>query len=86
MLAGKDAYDLGFVDELGNFETAVNRAQTLAGIEDANLVRYHQLFDLSNLFRLFGKSETGGIKVDLGLDMPQLKAGRLYFLAPTFVH
>lgn len=86
VLAGKDAYDLGFVDELGNFETAVNRAQTLAGIEDANLVRYHQLFDLSNLFRLFGKSETAGIKVDLGLDMPKLKAGRLYFLAPTFVH
>jgi protease-4 len=86
VLSGKDAYELGFVDELGNFETAVNRAETLAGIEDANLVHYHQLFDLSNLFRLFGKSETRGLKVDLGLDLPRLKAGRLYFLAPTSVH
>jgi protease-4 len=86
VLSGKEAYDLGFVDELGNLETAVDRAQKLAGIEDANLVQYHQLFDLSNLFHLFGKSDAHGIKVDLGLDLPRLKSGRLYFLAPTFVH
>lgn len=86
VFSGKDAYNLGFVDELGNFETAVRRAEKLAGIQDANLVQYHQLFDLSNLLRLFGKSQSRGIKVDLGPDMPKLKAGRLYFLAPTFVH
>jgi hypothetical protein len=26
------------------------------------------------------------IKIDLGLDLPQLRAGRLYFLSPTVMH
>ena len=38
------------------------------------------------LLRLFGKSETKTVKVDLGIDPPRLQVGQLYFLAPTFVH
>jgi len=86
VLSGREAFDLGFVDELGNFDVAVKRAQKLARISNANLVQYQQMFDLSNLFRLFGKSEAKQIKVDLGFDAPKLKGGQLYFLAPTFVH
>src|SRR6266516_1658293 len=40
VLSGKQAYELGFVDELGNFATAVERARQLAKIKDANLVQY----------------------------------------------
>lgn len=36
ILSGKQAFDSGFVDELGNFDTAVERAQKLAGIGRAN--------------------------------------------------
>lgn len=86
VLSGKDAFDLGFVDEQGNFQTAINRAKELAKIGNANLVQYQQVFDLSSLFRLFAKSDTPALKVDLGLDAPKLKAGQLYFLSPTFVH
>jgi len=88
VLSGTKAYDLGFVDQLGNFEDAVARARTLAGISAANLVEYQQRYELSDLLRLFGKSEGANqvIKVDLGMDAPKLQAGQLYFLAPTFAH
>lgn len=86
VLSGKEAFELGFVDELGDFEVAAKRARRLAKIDAANLVQYQQIFDLSNLFRLLGKSEAPKIKIDVGLDAPKLKASQLYFLSPTFVH
>ncbi len=46
---GKEAKELGLVDELGGRELAINAAKRLAGIEDAELVRYEEkrsIFDL----------------------------------------
>jgi protease IV len=86
VLTGKQAFELGFVDQLGNFDTAVERAKTLANIQEANLIRYQEHFDLSHLFSLFGRSESKNLKVDFGIDLPKLQAGRMYFLSPTFVH
>src|SRR5205814_1784764 len=86
ILSGKEAHELGLVDELGNFDVAVKRARKLAKIENANLVQYQQTFDLSTLFRLLGKSEAPKIKIDVGLEPPRLKLGQLYFLSPTFAH
>ncbi len=86
VLSGTEAKELGFVDELGNFEVAVKRARKLAKIESANLVQYQQIFDFSSLFRLLGKSEAPKLKIDVGLDAPRLKVGQLYFLSPTFAH
>jgi protease IV len=86
VLSGKEAYELGFVDELGGWQTAVRRARKLAKIENANLIQYHQRVDLSSLFRLFGKSEDTKVKVDLGFDAPKLKGGHLYFLSPSLIH
>src|SRR5438128_5508838 len=86
VLSGKQAYELGFVDELGNFDTAVERARRLARIKDANLVQYQRPFDLGSLFRLFGESESRALKIDLGMQLPKLQAGRLYFLSPTVLH
>jgi protease-4 len=83
VLSGTEAYKLGFVDELGYFKDAVARAEVLAGISKANVVEYQQRFDLSDLFHLFGKSDTKRIKIDLGMDLPKIEAGRLYFLSPT---
>lgn len=87
VLSGKEAYEIGLVDELGGWQTAVRRARKLAKIENANLVQYHQRLDFSSLFRLFGKSsgETK-VKVDVGFETPQLKAGYLYFLPPALIH
>jgi protease IV len=86
ILSGTEAFKLGFVDELGVFDDAVKRAKSIAGISNANLVEYQQRFDLSDVFRIFGQTESKALKVDLGMDLPKLKAGQLYFLSPTFLH
>jgi protease-4 len=87
ILSGTEAFKLGFVDELGTFDDAVKRAKSIAGISrGANLIEYQQRFDFSDLFRLFGKSDSKVVKVDLGMDVPKLQAGHLYFLSPTFLH
>jgi protease-4 len=83
VLTGKQAYNLGFVDELGDFKTAVKRACKLTKISDANLIEYQEPFNLGSLFNIFGQSERAAVKVDLGLELPKVQAGRLYFLAPN---
>jgi len=85
VLTGTEAFKLGFVDELGDFDAAVKRTKKIAGVRDANLVQFQQRLDLSDLFRIFGKTDAKVIKVDLGMEMPKLQAGQLYFLSPTFV-
>jgi ClpP class serine protease len=86
ILSGKSAFQYGFVDELGNFDTAVQRAKTLTHIGSANLVEYRLPFDLGSvLARVFTKTESPALKVDLGFDAPKLQAGQLYFLTPTVI-
>jgi protease-4 len=89
ILTGKTAFDLGFVDKLGNFQTALDTARQLAGISGkAHVIRYQEPFNLARIFGMGMKSrleESRTIKIDLGLDVPKLQAGRLYFLAPTAV-
>ena len=86
ILSGQQAYDHGFVDELGTVETAFKRTRKLANIVDANLIRYQQPFRLSNLLDLFVQSNAKGVKIELGIDLPKLQAGRLYLLSPAFMH
>ena len=85
VFSGKEAYRLGFVDELGDLKTAVKSAQRLARIPDASLVQYAEPFGLMNVLRLLGKTEPPSIKVDLGGSLPSLRPGLLYFIAPQFV-
>jgi len=86
VLSGTEAYKLGFVDELGSFQDALKRAQRIVGIANANVVEYEQRYDLSDFLRLFGNSEAKSIKVDLGMELPKLQVGRMYFLSPTLLH
>jgi protease-4 len=86
VLSGNEAYRRGFVDELGSFDAAVARAKKIAGISQANLIEYQLRFDFADIFRMLGKSESKALKIDLGMDLPRLQAGQLYFLAPTLVH
>lgn len=81
IFSGKEAKRLGFVDELGNFDVAVKRAKKLAGITEANIVKYQPPFAFGNIFRLLGKTDAHAVKVDLGFDFPRLQAGRMYFLS-----
>ena len=86
VFSGTEAFKLGFVDELGNFEDAVRRTRKLANMREATLIQYQQRLDFSDLFRMLGKTETPVVKLDLGMEAPKIQAGRLYFLAPTFAH
>lgn len=85
VVSGKQALEIGLIDELGNFRKAVARAGELGHAEKANLIHYEEPFGLGNIFKLLGRTEmpAATIKVDLGLDFPKLQIGRLYFIAPT---
>jgi protease IV len=85
VFSGKQALELGFVDENGDFEAAVKRAKIIADIDNASLIEYRQPFDLGSFFRLFGKTETPAMKVDLGINIPKLQAGQLYYIYPGFL-
>jgi protease-4 len=90
VLSGKEAYDLGFVDQLGNFQDAVKRAKILAGLggnANANLIQFQQRYEFGDFLRMFGKSQAPPVvKLDLGVEAPRLQVGQLYFLAPMFAH
>jgi protease-4 len=87
VLSGTEALKLGFVDQLGNFQDAVDRAKSIAGVSGPiNLIEYQQHYDISDIFRLFGRTESRSIKVDIGMDMPRLQVGQMYFLSPIFAH
>ncbi len=87
ILSGAQAYEHGFVDELGNFEQAVDRARHMTGISNANLIRYQRPFDLGNIFRLLGEGpkDKNTVKIQLGPDTSPVQSGRLYFLSPALL-
>ena len=81
VLTGRQALDNGFVDEIGNFQTAVDTTKRLAGITgEARLIRYEEPFDISNLFSLLGKTDFKKVSIDVGFQAPKLEAGKMYFL------
>jgi len=86
VLSGTEAFKLGFVDKLGNFDVAVDKAKEITGLTKANLIEYRRISDLSELFQMFGKTEAKPLKVDLGIELPKLKAGQPYFLSADYLY
>ncbi|HTV61993.1 MAG TPA: signal peptide peptidase SppA [Verrucomicrobiae bacterium] len=83
VLSGQQALDLGFVDQLGDFDDAVDKAKEITGItnSNANLIEYRERYDISDLLSMFGQSSKApNIKLDLGIKGPELQAGERYFL------
>lgn len=86
VLSGKEAFEVGLVDEIGNLDDAVARAKKIAKVAgSATLIEYRQRMDFADIFGLWGKSEAPVVKVDVGLETPKLEAGRMYFLSPSFI-
>jgi len=87
ILTGKDAYEYGMVDKLGNFDDAVKFTEQYLGIEEgkARLIRNEPPMGFGDLFSLLGQAKENAapttIKVDIGLDMPQLRPGVPYYLS-----
>jgi len=86
VFSGRQAYELGFVDEIGNFDTAIERAKKLGKVSDADVVEYRQIIEFADIFRMFGQSEPKSVKVDLGIEAPKLKAGQPYFLYSEYAY
>jgi protease-4 len=84
ILSGTQAKDLGFVDEIGDFDVAVNRTLKLASLDKANLVEYQQVFEIGDLLHLLGKTEVPKVKIDWGVDIPKLRPGCRYFLMSAY--
>jgi protease-4 len=81
VMSGTQALELGFVDENGDFDVAVERAFELANLTHANLIEYRERYDLSNFLSLFGQSaQAHDIKLNLGVEAPKLRPGLMYFL------
>jgi len=81
VVSGKRALEIGFVDQLGDFDDAVKKTESIANIHGANLIEYRERYDLANFLSMFGQSgQAHDIKLDLGLDIPKLRAGGMYFL------
>jgi len=81
VVSGKRALEIGFVDQLGDFDDAVKKAESIAHIHGATLIEYRERYDLANFLSMFGQSgQAHDIKLDLGLDIPKLRAGGMYFL------
>jgi hypothetical protein len=59
----------------------VDRAEKIAHIPDSNLIEYRERYDISNFLSMFDQSsQSHDIKLQLGVDVPQLRAGLMYFL------
>jgi protease-4 len=87
VLSGTSALQYGFVDELGDFNKAVERTRKIVHIPNANLIEYRERYDISEFLHLFGQSSSAhDIKLDLGVETPKLQAGQLYFLSSTLVN
>jgi len=81
VFSGTQALELGFVDETGDLDTAVERALEIARLSKASLVEYRQRYDLASFFSMFGESgKAQGIRLDLGIEAPKLRPGLMYFL------
>lgn len=87
ILTGKKAHELGFVDQIGNFQTTLDTTRQIAGISGkAHVIRYQEPFNLARIFGMGVKTKAADpntVKLDIGLELPKLQTGRLYFLAPT---
>jgi protease-4 len=81
VVSGKQALQLGLVDQVGDFDDAVKRAEKIADISNANLIEYRERYDISDFLSMFGQSgKSADIKLDLGIDLPKLQANSMYFL------
>ena len=86
ILSGKQAMDAGFVDGLGYFDDAIDKAEELASIRKARVIRYVQPFNLRNLLRFVGKNDNAKIQIQLTPDVLKLQAGHMYFLPSYMFH
>jgi protease-4 len=84
ILSGKQALEAGFVDGVGYFDDAIDKAEDLAKIKKARVIRYAEPFSIRNLLRLWGKNDRAKIQIQLTPNQFKVQSGKLYFL-PSYM-
>jgi protease-4 len=86
IISGQKAFEAGLIDGVGYFEDALAKAREFGKLEDnAPAYQVQSPVTLAHLFRILGKapaSSTAKLKIELPGGLPELQAGRLYYLAP----
>lgn len=85
IMSGKTALQERLVDETGYFEHAVKAAREAAGLEEGKVqvVRYLAPFTFSAFLRSMGEtSKAPVLRLQVGPELPQLEAGKLYYISP----
>ncbi len=89
VFSGADALKNGLVDQLGYLETAYDLAKELAGVKDAEVVRYTHpgsLLDMLGLSVQAAAAHPGKVELDVTSSLfPKLQAGRCYLLPASLV-
>lgn len=84
VLLGRQALELGLVDECGYFENAIAAAKRLALLEDADIIRYERALSLPEL--LFARADTKmEIKTGLESALPALEPTQIYYMMPNLM-
>ncbi|MDT8390792.1 MAG: signal peptide peptidase SppA [Lentisphaeria bacterium] len=84
VLLGRQALELGLVDECGYFENALAAAKRLALLEEADIIRYERALSLPEL--LFAKADTK-VEITTGLEsaLPALEPTQIYYMMPNLM-
>jgi protease-4 len=80
IFSGVVAEKEGLVDAVGDFNDAIDKAMSLAGVSDAQVVRYQAPLSLYDLIGFAAPSKSAQIQVNVGANHPTLEAGKFYFL------
>ncbi len=84
VISGKDALELGLVDQLGYFDDAVSKAAELAGIGNYRLVKYANRFSFFDIFSEMSAPEKE-MRINFGFNASSswqslIEPGKMYFL------
>lgn len=86
ILSGSDAFAAKLIDEVGDFDAAVKKAQELGNAQGAAVVRYELPVSFSRYLSILGKAEDAK-KIEINVT-PQkgynLQPGRMYLLPGIF--
>jgi ClpP class serine protease len=82
VLSGKQALNFGFVDELGDFDTARKRAESLAKISSANIVQYRMPWIWVRALSSFWQNRCAGHQSRFGRGTAEIGSGAVIFYRP----
>lgn len=84
ILLGRQALELGLVDECGYFENAIAAAKRLAMLDDADIIRYERALSLPEL--LFARADAKlEIKTGFESALPALEPTQIYYMMPNLM-